>query len=36
MDKLNKIYYDIETKIKNKPVKYIIGLYILLIVSIIS
>jgi hypothetical protein len=35
MDKLKKIYYDLETKVKAKPTKHIIALYILVIISII-
>ena len=36
MNKLNKMYFDFTTKIKNNPGKHIIILYALLIVSIIS
>ena len=35
MDKLKKIYYDLETKVKAKPTRHIVGLYILVIISII-
>jgi hypothetical protein len=32
---MNKFIYDLETKINKKPSKYIIALYILVIISII-
>jgi hypothetical protein len=35
MKKLNKIIFDIQTKIKNNPGKHIIILYTLLIISIV-
>ena len=35
MDKINKWIFDLEIKIKNKPARHILALYILLIVSII-
>ena len=35
MDKINKIIYDIQTKIKNKPSTHIFILYILIILSLV-
>jgi len=35
MEKINKLIYDLETKINNKPSKYIIALTILFLISII-
>ena len=35
MDKLRKIYYDLETNVKAKTTKHIISLYILVIISIL-
>ena len=35
MDKVRKLIYDLETKVKAKPTKHIIALYILFIISII-
>ena len=34
MKKLGKYYYDIETKVKERPMKYLVGLLILVIVAI--
>jgi len=36
MDKINKIIFDIQTKIKNNPSKHIAILYILFLISILS
>ena len=33
--KIEKLYYDLETKIRTKPAKHILALYILIIVSIV-
>lgn len=33
--KIEKLYYDLETKIRNKPAKHILALYILIIISIV-
>jgi hypothetical protein len=35
MDKLKKIYFDIETKVKEKPMKVFIGMFILFVIAII-
>jgi hypothetical protein len=35
MDKIKKIIFDIETKIKNKPAKHILAIYILVAIAII-
>ena len=35
MDKIRKLIYDLETKVKAKPTKHIIALYILVIISIL-
>lgn len=35
MNKLNKIIFDIQTKIKNNASNHILALYVLLIISII-
>ena len=32
---MNKFIYDLETKINKKPSKYILGLFVLFIISII-
>jgi hypothetical protein len=32
---MNKFIYDLETKINKKPSKYIIGLFVLLVISVI-
>lgn len=34
MKKLQKIYYDIDVKIKNNPTKFLIGLFILFVIAI--
>ena len=34
MKKLGKYYYDIETKVKERPMKYLVGLLILAIIAI--
>ena len=34
MKKLGKYYYDIETKVKERPLKYMVGLLILVIIAI--
>jgi len=34
MKKLGKYYYDIETKVKEHPMKYLVGLLILVIIAI--
>ena len=34
MKKLGKHYYDIETKVKERPMKYLVGLLILVIIAI--
>jgi|TARA_R100001509_G_scaffold148886_1_gene106990 hypothetical protein len=33
--KIEKLYYDLETKIRNKPAKHILALYILIAIAII-
>jgi len=33
--KIEKLYYDLETKIRNKPAKHILDLYILIAIAII-
>jgi len=35
MDKIRKLYYDLQVKVRENPIKPIIILYILFIVSII-
>ena len=35
MKKLGKYYYDIETKVKERPMKYLVGLLILVINAIV-
>lgn len=35
MDKLKKIYFDLETKVKEKPMKFFIGMFILFVIAII-
>jgi hypothetical protein len=35
MKKINKLIYDLETKINNRPSKYIIGLIIFCVILII-
>lgn len=32
---MNKFIYDLETKINKKPSKYILGLFVLVVISII-
>jgi hypothetical protein len=34
MKKLGKYYYDIETRVKERPMKYLVGLLILVIIAI--
>ena len=34
MKKLGKYYYDIEAKVKERPMKYLVGLLILVIIAI--
>ena len=34
LEKLGKYYYDIETKVKERPMKYLVGLLILVIIAI--
>ena len=34
MKKLGKYYYDIETRVKERPIKYLVGLLILVIIAI--
>ena len=34
MKKIGKYYYDIETKVKERPMKYLVGLLILVIIAI--
>ena len=34
MKKLVKYYYDIETKVKERPMQYLVGLLILVIIAI--
>ena len=34
MKKIEKIYYDIDTKIKKNPTKFLIGLFILFVIAI--
>jgi hypothetical protein len=35
MDKLKKIYFDLETKVQKKPMKFFIGMFILFVIAII-
>ena len=35
MKKLGKYYYDIETKVKERPMKYLVGLLILVVIAIV-
>ena len=35
MNKLRKIYFDLETKVREKPMKVFIGMYILFVIAII-
>ena len=35
MDRIKKFYFDLEKKVRAKPIKHIIALYILFIISIL-
>jgi|TARA_R100000700_G_scaffold34586_1_gene42744 hypothetical protein len=35
MNKLRKIYFDLETKVREKPMKVFIGMFILFVIAII-
>jgi hypothetical protein len=35
MDKIKKIYFDLETKVQKKPMKFFIGMFILFVIAII-
>ncbi len=35
MNKLRKIYIDLETKVREKPMKFFIGMFILFVIAII-
>jgi hypothetical protein len=35
MNKLRKIYYDLEQKVREKPMKFFIGMFILFVIAII-
>jgi len=35
MGKLRKIYFDLETKVREKPMKVFIGMFILFVIAII-
>ena len=34
MKKIMKIYYDLEVKVKSHPMKYLVGLLILIVIAI--
>tara|TARA_R100001163_G_scaffold62224_1_gene52821 strand:+ start:2449 stop:2559 length:111 start_codon:yes stop_codon:yes gene_type:complete len=34
MNKIKKIYFDLETKVKEHPMKYFIGMFILFLLAI--
>jgi hypothetical protein len=35
MDKIKKFYFDLEKKVKERPMKFFIGMFILFIIAII-
>ena len=35
MGKLRKIYYDLEQRVREKPMKFFIGMFILFVIAII-